>query len=136
MDLHLIQSFLDLAQKGFSINNLVFRKPTHLYRSDASKFGLGGYNIISGRAWRFELPIELWLRMSLNALEFLACVITIWIDILYQEIPPESCILSQTDRLLCRLIAVYTVSGLLVMKTSLLIVCLVIFTCPMKISLN
>jgi hypothetical protein len=76
----------------------VFCKPTHLFCSDASEFGLGeGYNLISGNVWHFELPVHLRLRTTLHALEFLACVITIWVDILYQNIPTESCILSQMD---------------------------------------
>jgi hypothetical protein len=90
-------SFLDLANRGIPINNIVFRKPSKIYRSDASEFGLGGYNITSGSAWRFELPVDCRLRTSLNSLEFIACVITIWVDILNQEINPEDCILSQTD---------------------------------------
>jgi hypothetical protein len=49
-DLHLMTSFLDMAKWEFSINNIVYRKPTKIYRSDASEFGLGGYNIISGSA--------------------------------------------------------------------------------------
>jgi hypothetical protein len=69
----------------------------HLYCLDASEFGLGGYNLVSGNAWRFELPVHLCLRTFLNALEFVACVITIWIDIQLNNIPTESCILSQTD---------------------------------------
>lgn len=86
-----------MSVSGVSINNIVFRKPTTFYRSDASEFGIGGYNIISGRAWRFEIPTHLRLRTSLNSLEFLACVITIWIDVLDNKILPEDCILSQTD---------------------------------------
>lgn len=56
-DLHLCLSFLDEAKKGISMNNQ-FRKPTLILRSDASKFGIGGYNITSGKAWRFELPVD------------------------------------------------------------------------------
>jgi hypothetical protein len=56
---------------------------------------MGGYNIISGLAWRFEIPIHLQLCATLNSLEFIACVITIWIDILHSEIKHEDCILSQ-----------------------------------------
>jgi len=68
-----------------------------VYRSDASKFGIGGYNIVTGIAWRFELPVECRLRTSLNSLEFLGCVISIWLDIFLGAIEPESCLLSQTD---------------------------------------
>ncbi len=38
-DLKLTTSFLETASQGVSINNVVFRKPTHIYRSDASEFG-------------------------------------------------------------------------------------------------
>jgi len=96
-DLHLSLKFLDMSVAGVSINNIVFRKPTTFYRSDASEFGIGGYNLISGRAWRLEIPVHLRLRASLNSLEFLACVITIWIDSLENRIHPEDCILSQCD---------------------------------------
>jgi len=89
-DLHLLSSFLDLAIKGLSIGNLVYRKPMHLYCSDASEFGFRGYNLVSGNAWRFELPVHLRLRTSLNDLEFLACVITIWLDILLVIYPREA----------------------------------------------
>ena len=96
-DLHLCLQLLDYAFSGISINNIVFRKPNIFYRSDASEFGLGGYNLISGQAWRFQLPEKLRLRTSLNSLEFLACVITIWIDISNDKIVTEDCILSQSD---------------------------------------
>ena len=96
-DLHICLQMLDEASTGISINNIVFRKPNIFYRSDASEFGIGGYNLISGSAWRFELPIHLRLRSSLNSLEFLASVITIWVDILENKVFPEDCILSQSD---------------------------------------
>jgi hypothetical protein len=76
-DLHLSLKFLHCSVQGISINNIVLRKPSIFYRSDASEFGMGGYNLISGLAWRFEIPSNLCLRASLNSLEFLACVITI-----------------------------------------------------------
>jgi hypothetical protein len=38
------------------MNNLVFRKPSITYQADASEFGLGGYNITSGKAWHLEIP--------------------------------------------------------------------------------
>jgi hypothetical protein len=69
--------FLDMANRGISINNIVLRKPSKIYRSDASEFGLGGYNIVSGSAWQFELPVDCQLRISLNFLEFIACIINI-----------------------------------------------------------
>jgi hypothetical protein len=96
-NLHLLSKFLDYANDGISLNTIVFRHPMHIYRSDASEFGLGGCNIVSGKAWRFELPIDCHLRTSLNLLEFLGRVITIWTDFLSGNIDLESCILSQTD---------------------------------------
>jgi hypothetical protein len=97
MDLHLLLSFLHSAYEGISMNVLTFRKPTHVFCSDASEFGLGGYNLVSGRAWYFEIPVDCRLRMLLNSLEFLACTITIWVEASGDNISSESCILSQTD---------------------------------------
>ena len=96
-DLTTHADFLQYAKRGFSLNNVAFRKPTLIYCSDASEFGMGGYNAITGRAWRWELPLELHLRTSINSLEFLSSIITIWIDISLGIIQPEDCILSQTD---------------------------------------
>ena len=96
-DLHICLQMLDHASTGVLINNITFRSPNIFYRSDASEFGIGGYNLVSGLAWRYELPVKLRLRTSLNSLEFLACVITIWIDIINDNISLEDCILSQSD---------------------------------------
>jgi hypothetical protein len=52
---------------------------------------------MTGDAWHFELPEDCQLRTSLNALEFIACTITIWVDSLREKILPEDCIQSQTD---------------------------------------
>jgi hypothetical protein len=96
-DLEIILTFLNTAHKGLSLNNLLYHKPTVIYRSDASEFGLGGYNITSGIAWRFELPPKCRNRTSLNSLEFLACVISVWVDSFHNVIDPESCLLSLMD---------------------------------------
>jgi hypothetical protein len=56
-DLVLLQQFIYAASSNrISLNNLAFRNPTHLYRSDSSLHGLGGYSILTGKAWRFEIP--------------------------------------------------------------------------------
>jgi hypothetical protein len=55
-DLHLMKSYLDYAKEGVSMNTIVFRKPTHVYRSDSSKFGLEGYNITSGKLGVLNYP--------------------------------------------------------------------------------
>jgi hypothetical protein len=96
-DLGLQADFINLAKSGLSLNNLTYRKPTIIYRSDACEFGLGGYNLVSGRAWRWELPIELQNRTSINSLEFLSCLITFWVDASISHIQFEDCILSQSD---------------------------------------
>jgi len=96
-DLGLIIKFLEYAAKGVSLNNLVFCRPTLIFRSDASEFGLGGYNITSGIGWRLELPYDCQLWTSLNSLEFLGCLINIWMDHAHGVIDPESCVLSQTN---------------------------------------
>ncbi len=58
-DLYIMLKFLEIATtEGIPMNNLIYRYPTHIYQSDASLFGLGGYNILSGRAWRFQLPVN------------------------------------------------------------------------------
>ena len=96
-DLRLFQRLLVRAQQGISMNNIVYRKPTHLYRSDASGQGMGGYSILSGLAWRYSLPSDILDFITLNTLEFLGCLITLWIDIINGSTPPQSCLLSQTD---------------------------------------
>jgi hypothetical protein len=96
-DLRLFQRILTRTRRGVSMNNIVFRKPTHLYRSDASGKGLGGYSILSGAAWRFPLPPGILDSITLNTLEFIGCVVTLWIDIIAGRTPPQSCLLSQTD---------------------------------------
>jgi hypothetical protein len=96
-DFKLLQSFLDPAAKGVSMNNITFRKPTQIYHSDSSEFGMGGYNITSGVAWHFELPVDCRLQTSMNSLEFITCIINIWVDIFHGILESESCLLSQTN---------------------------------------
>lgn len=96
-DLRLWLQFLDQAQTGLDMNLLTYRAPTHAYRSDASEHGIGGFSALTGRAWRWEIPKHLRLRVSLNMLEFLGSVVGPWLDFLLGDLPPLSCILSQTD---------------------------------------
>ena len=95
-ELKLARVFLHKANVGIDMNLISFRKPTHVYRADACPWGLGGYNQF-GRAWRFEIPQHLLFRATLNMLEFLASCIGPWIDILENNLPPQSCTLSETD---------------------------------------
>jgi len=81
-DLHMLMLFLDSAKKGLSMNNLTYRKPTHIHQSDVQ------------RNYRSCLPVDCHLWSSLNSLEFLACLINIWNDIFHYVITHESCLLS------------------------------------------
>jgi hypothetical protein len=84
MDLALHSEFLTYANQGVSLNITSFYQPTLIY-------------IITGRAWRWELPVDCRLRTSINSLEFLACVIKVRLDIRLGLVQEEDCILSQTD---------------------------------------
>ena len=95
-DLELWLQFLYYASKGTSINNLVYRKPSHFFWADSCPFGLGGYSA-SGRAWRFYIPPYLRSTHTNNVLEYMATIITIWIDALEGLIPNLSCCLGCSD---------------------------------------
>ena len=54
-DLGLWIKFIEYAQKGISINSIVFiRRPTSITLSDACETGMGGYNPLTGKAWRYK----------------------------------------------------------------------------------
>ncbi|MGH7974512.1 MAG: hypothetical protein ACREBR_03205, partial [bacterium] len=96
-DLLLWKDFISQARAGMSINLLIYRDPTHVFRSDACPHGIGGYSMFSGKAWRWKIPEGLINRVSLNCLEFAAAVVTIWIAISKDEVANGSCLYSQTD---------------------------------------
>ena len=95
-DLSLMLSFLDYAHRGVDMNIISYRKPTHVYRSDACPAGLGGYSH-EGFAWRYYLSPDLLFRASNNLLEHLASVITPWVDVLAGRLHCGDCALSMTD---------------------------------------
>jgi hypothetical protein len=95
-DLKLWRNLLKCAIAGVSLNLLVFRNPTHVYRSDACEHGLGGY-ASNGRAWRYLVPTSALGRASINLLEFLGTLIGPWLNFLEGHLPPESSIFSQGD---------------------------------------
>ena len=96
LDLDLMLLFLAKAHQGIDMNTITFRRPTHIYYSDASPFGLGGYNHW-GKAWRFSIPNEMRFKATINMLEHISSTIGPWIDIIDNDLPPSSCILSMTD---------------------------------------
>jgi hypothetical protein len=95
-DLRFHLSLLENAYKGISMNLITYRKIDRGYRSDACPAGLGGYSNL-GRAWRWYIPKHLQFRATLNMLEHVGAIIGPWIDILEENLPPFTCILSQTD---------------------------------------
>ena len=95
-DLELMIMFLEKAHRGINLNNVTFRKPTHIYHADACPHGLGGYNHW-GKAWRYEIPPTLRFKATINMLEHIASTIGPWIDLIDGELPSSSCILSMTD---------------------------------------
>jgi hypothetical protein len=95
-DLNLMLFFLKEASKGVDLNQIAFRMPGFVYRSDSCPKGLGGYSHL-GKAWRFYIPEWLQFRASNNLLEHIASIITPWIDILNGTVKKGDCILSLTD---------------------------------------
>ena len=57
---------------------------------------MGGYSH-TGYAWRYALPLHLRFRASNNLLEFIASIITPWVDILTNRLSRSDCALSMTD---------------------------------------
>ena len=95
-DLTLWLEFLKQGRDGTSINNIVFRAPSSFHWADSCPFGMGGYSA-SGRAWRFYIPPNLRTEHTNNVLEYMASIITIWIEIYEGRIPPLSCCLALSD---------------------------------------
>jgi hypothetical protein len=96
-DLHLWFDFLKQANRGFSMNLLVNRMPTHITYSDACPAGMGGFSS-SGTAWLYILPDEYsGLQGINNLLEYLGAVVTIWNNILAGHAPPLIVLLSNAD---------------------------------------
>ena len=95
-ELELWKNFLQTAKKGISMNLLTYRQPTHVYRSDACKHGLGGLSAL-GRAWRWLIPVHLRCRSHINLLKLLSNIVCIWVNIIDKSIPPESCLPSMGD---------------------------------------
>ena len=86
------------AGQGVDINTLVSRVPDRIARTDACEHGLGGFSMTTGRAWRWEIPVELRLTKSINFLEFLACVAGILVSLVEEaDVAAGDCYLSIGD---------------------------------------
>jgi len=96
-DLLFMINIIKNAHNGISLNIIVYRRPTHVYRSDSCPAGLGGYRSDSGFAWRYYLLSHLQFWATNNLLEHLAAIITPWIDIIKGRLQLGDCALSMTD---------------------------------------
>lgn len=93
--LELWKRFLLRAKQGISMNLLTNRIPTHITVTDACPTGIGGFSVTTGRAWRIKFIEK--PKVPNNTLEYLACVIGIWIEQLNGEIRPDDIVLALTD---------------------------------------
>jgi hypothetical protein len=89
-------NIIAMVHSGISMNAIVYRKPTHIYRSDLCPEGLGGYSN-SGFFWQYYIPADLQFQATNNLLEHLAAVITPWINIIKNHLKPGDSALSMTD---------------------------------------
>ena len=78
------------------MNLITFQSPNKIYINDASKHGLGGF-ATHGCVWVYVIPVQLRGRAHINLLEFLAQVISIWIDIEETITQPLDCLLGMGD---------------------------------------
>ena len=95
-DLQLAKYFLQKMNDGVSMNLLTFREPNNIHICDASEHGLGGF-ASHGRAWAYVIPVEIRGRAHINILEYIAQVVSIWLDILDNTAKNEDCILCMGD---------------------------------------
>jgi hypothetical protein len=95
-NLKLMTNFLEHGSKGISMNQITYRKPTHIYRSDTCPAGMGGYSH-EGFVWQFYLPNNLKFRASNNLLEHMAGIISPWGNILVGHLNDGDCSLSMMD---------------------------------------
>ena len=95
-DLKLWIKFLQRAQRGISINSVIFRVPTTIAVSDSCEYGVGGYCLKTGIAWRYEFTKRERESLTLNLKEFIGNVINgiIFLPLDDSEFP---CLLSLGD---------------------------------------
>ena len=97
-DFQLWLEILDSAcNKGVHTNSICHTTINTYLITDACEFGLGGYNIKTGKAWRYQLPSWMTERFHINLLEFISCVIAIWLEIIGGTNTPHTRILALTD---------------------------------------
>jgi hypothetical protein len=95
-DLQLMLAVLDRAYEGINMNLLTYRLPDAQSKVDACPRGMGGYSR-KGRAWRFIIPTHLLGRAHINLLEFLAILVSVWLDIIEGDVKALDCLLVMGD---------------------------------------
>jgi hypothetical protein len=97
-DLVLWRRLLTKAHQGVSMNLIVTRRPNRICWSDACPFGIGGFLLVTGRAWRIRIPETSILYGSAlinNLLEFIGMAVNIWLECLVAA--THDCILALGD---------------------------------------
>ena len=82
-----MEKFLKKANKGISINNVIFRKITTQSLSDSCERAIGGYGHETGIAWRYEFTHEEQVSFDINQKEYLASEINQEIQLRYDTCP-------------------------------------------------
>jgi hypothetical protein len=95
-DLKLMKKILKWGNDWISMNQIAYRKPTHVYQLDSCPGGQGGYSH-KGFVWRYYLPEDLQFCTSNNLLEPIASIISPWIDIIAGRLKEGDCSLSLMD---------------------------------------
>jgi hypothetical protein len=99
-DLRLWKTILERANRGVSMNLVVTRQPTRLCWSDSCPFGVGGYRLVKGGAWRILIPSFSPIFGSNkvnNLLEFVGMAVNIWLECIDTEPGEFPCILALGD---------------------------------------
>jgi hypothetical protein len=94
--LELMINIIKIAHNGISKNIIVYRRLTHIYRSDSCPAGLRGYSD-SGFAWQYCIKPEHQFWATNNLLGHIAAIITPWVDIICSCLHPGACVLSMTN---------------------------------------
>jgi hypothetical protein len=79
-DFVLWQSLLAKAHAGISMNLIVTRRPDRIVWSDSCPFGIGGFRLHNGQAWRIRASMLHGSNRINNLLEFLGMAVNIWLD--------------------------------------------------------
>jgi hypothetical protein len=84
-DLALWIGLLRRANVGISMNLIVTQRPNRICWSDSCPFGIGGFLLRTGRAWRICTPKASVLHRSAlvnNLLEFIGMAVNVWLECL------------------------------------------------------